>query len=206
MTKICEPIDDMLEFIKEFLVASRKNLSAWLGVISFVLGASAGVGVPLKLPPWTCFLFSSLAFASMAVQSEWKTYQARRAEMLPDMPLKDVLVRIVGSNNLLGNGNPSRVGKALLALREKALQGRIKIWGRLNVRVSDHELYPIREIDQNYWDGHEFDYMKWLSNPLGVTTPENPYGVAPEEALKVYTDLWLSRAQIDKIWPMPKNA
>jgi hypothetical protein len=200
--------DDMLEFAKEFLFASRRNLAAWFGVVSLVLGVGSAVtDKQLAAPRWTWFLFSTLAFAAMALQSECKAYQARRAETVPDITLKDVLVRITGSDSLKGEGVPKRIGDALLALREKALHGRIKVWGRLGVRTTDSETYPRREIEQNYWSEYEIPYMKTISNDfLGETEFEYPSRMAKGETLKIYTDLWFSRAQIDKIWPLRKSS
>jgi hypothetical protein len=192
----------MWTFSKEFLFSCLRDFRAYFGVVGVIIGGIAAViGTPIILPTYAWFLIAFVAVASMAVRSEWRAFQAKNTEIKCDMALLDALRQITGLDEieLRLADKQLRVDAALVQLSENACHGRITIWGRHGTIPEDYKKRPRTEIGPEYWETAIISYKGFLSNQEGCTITNSG------SVLRTYSDLYFSRAQIDKIWPVRKK-
>jgi hypothetical protein len=211
----------MSNFANEFFWKSLRDFRTWASVLGLAF-ALIGVwsGRSIVLPSWVWSLIAVGRAFWIAWRAERRLYDDKNEEIKCDISLAKVVERIVGTANFFSSGNPSKVGQALLDLRELALQGKILVWGRRDVQVSDFKLYPRTEVQSAYWDEFDIDYMEFLKDTRGKTsrvsgTPKlkvikssHMYVAPMHKAVPdpLYSDLHFSRAQIDKLWPPPRTS
>ena len=160
----------MGQFAVEFFWRSIRDLRAWIGIVGLVLaGANAVTGTTIIIPTWGWLLIAVAGAFSLAVRAEWKIYQDRVATITPDMKLVDVVKLIVGSDDILVGENCSKMGEALLTLRERAHLGAIAVWGRKNMLAEDTSLYPRVPIATDYWEDFGIEYLDFIRDMNGKT-------------------------------------
>jgi hypothetical protein len=127
------------------------------------------------------------------------------AEAAPNIRLDDVLKRIARLSSFPGpNDEGSRdVLRACEALREKAINRRITVFGGINWRTTLPAHYDemVREaIPPEYWRDHRIDVIEFLSEKekRGKTIALDGSGSMDE-----YYGIWFDRRQIDDAWPSP---
>lgn len=101
---------------------------------------------------------------------------------------------------------PDREGDYLLGiyadLRQKALFGDLKIWGRpvtVNMLAKSNPREPLRLIRPEYWDKGTFDYFSLAVVDRGEALTENArdYRLGQEE----YRDLQVNMKEVRQLWP-----
>jgi hypothetical protein len=202
-----------------------RDFRAWASIVSLVLvGAGAVSGHTLVLPGWAWALLATGCAFWIAWRAERERYNEKRSEIKCDTAIIEGVERIVGTRDFSSADTPQKLSDALLALREKAHLGEITIWGRRDVKGRDLAWYPLSKIEHSYWDEYTIDYLTFTDDNKGITVPERVAGVLVYRnasdtrqkkivaqktisdsvngvSVRIYSDLHLSRHQIDKIWP-----
>lgn len=194
----------------------------WTAIVSLVALFPALLGYvvpsPNPFPPWLSVGVAILFAYVTALLTEWSVYKAETSEVKCDMPLFDVLRQITGAGSLADA--PGEFEKTLTEIRETALHGRIKVWGRPTSESDWHQFYPPVELPSTYWNEFAILYDSLHMDDKGKTwrvfgTPSYERRVVSTESHivpgeisyfkdvstdMVYSDLYFSRTQIDKVW------
>jgi hypothetical protein len=206
-------------FIEQFFWKCLKDLQAWVGIVGLLLAAVNGVtGATWIFPTWGWLLVAFAGALSMAIRADWHAYRDRTATPSPDMPLIDVVKRIVGSDDILVGDNCSKTGEALLTIRERAHLAEISVWARRDALTDDMKLYPLAPIASEYWDSFGIDYLRFTDDhkgeskrvrgapgqqrvPNAVTTTVHLVQISDV----VYRDFWFCTYEVERRWPKPKR-
>jgi hypothetical protein len=209
----------MVEFANEFFWKLLRDFRARASVAGLLLVGVSGVSDhTIILPAWGWALLAIGCAFWIAWRAERKIYDDKHADIKCDSTLAQLITRIVGSSDLFSAGNPHKVGEALLSVAELAHQDRLTVWGRRDVVTSDFGLYPRAKIPGNYWDEFAIDYLEFVRDVRGKTCRARgtlkiiiresaTMYIAHREVVPdvIYSDLYFSRAQIDKLWPVPRQ-
>jgi hypothetical protein len=200
-------------FANEFFWRLLRDFRAWAGVCGLLIAAVSGVtGRTIGLPAWGWALIAIGCALWVAWRAERTLYEDKHAEVKCDMPLADVVARIVGSSEI-----NHKVDETFLKLMELAHQDRLAVWGRRDVRTSDYDLYPRAQIPSSYWDEFGIDYLDYIRDKRGKTErTRSRRGLVVGEGVRmyantnvgpdvIYSDLYFSSVQVDKIWPGPRK-
>src|SRR5262249_34517119 len=110
------------------------TVSGAAGTASSIVGAiSEWIGHAIAVPGWAWLIFcASLLFAT-ACRIEWELMQEKdkNRKPRPDMPLKAVITRIRGKEDIFGfeKSESMEVFRALTRIREHAVTGQLTIFG-----------------------------------------------------------------------------
>jgi hypothetical protein len=131
---------------------------------------------------------------------------ARQTEtdlLRPDVPLIDVVYRMIGQKPGTPLKQRDAVADAFAGLRQLAASGRLEIFGCVNWRKtgpeSSDESTKIK-IQSEYWLDHRLDLVDFMgeTNKEGCTCDLNgEYGD--------YRGIWFDQSQIDARWPAPRK-
>ena len=161
-------------------------------------------GHVIILPAWGWALIAVGCAFWIAWRAERELYDDKHSKIECDMAFVDVVARIVGSSNFIVDGNPSKVSDALIRLRELSHLGKLTVWSRRGDAGTDVDYFPRSEIPSSYWYEFEVGYLDFLKDKLGVTS----YARGKKEFVRddIYTDLYFSHIQVEKLWPaFPKK-
>jgi len=209
----------MLEFMRYLITKWFVEYRFWSAVVALILaGVRAMTGWPPFIPSWV-FTLAAIAFAyAVAIHGEWRSFKEKKSEVKCDMSLSRVIARIVGEDNFMEPGHADvsiKVDDTLSEIREAAHHERIFVWGRANVKSERFDHYILSRIPATYWAEFAILYNSLLSDVRGETWrlsgSDEPASILPgltsytiaEKSIKdvIYSDLYFSRAQVDRIWP-----
>lgn len=83
------------------------------------------------------------------------------------------------------------ISNALQELRQAALDGQLKIWGRLK-----HDTV-FAEVEPSFWKENDIDF---LSAYMGQKTPDKPVSKSFEDGDGKYAEFQVSKTQVESIW------
>jgi hypothetical protein len=183
-------VDRVLDFIG--LAGIPSDLIVWRNLIGLSMNWTVGV----------LLVGMVLAFAA----SVWsKPYQKNlRRPTQRDTPLQHASFFIVShrwpgpqekpfTETLLGTD----VSNALQKLRQAALDGQLKIWGRLK-----HDSV-FAEVEPSFWKENDIDF---LNAYMGQKTPDKPISKSFEDGEGKYAEFQVSKSQVESIWgPQVEN-
>ena len=112
----------------------------------------------------------------------------------PQMPLSEVISRIIASDDQSKPGASTLVGEALPSIREKARLGMISVWGRMSAD-GDALHQPLEPIPADYWTNAQIDFLKYLRNQRCSTSDTRQAGYSAK-----YADLHFDIAEIQSVF------
>ena len=83
----------------------------------------------------------------------------------------------------------------LRAVRQQAIYGRITVWGRRNSEPEWCDLFPLVEIDRQYWEDHKINEYQLVIEKMAETIHDD----GTEQGW--FSDLHVSKIEACKIWP-----
>lgn len=155
--------------------------SGWDGVsglASSAMGALSGaLNTTVVVPTWVWLVFGATFLFVKAVRSqiELDAEKARTPLPEPSLPLADVVRRIMGDDfpvvaDSIEAANHPRSGevrRALEAIRERAINGHLVIFGGANwrkTRPADWDHMPRQRIPAEYWGEHRIDAIEFFGD------------------------------------------
>lgn len=147
-----------IPYLRDYFAAVWEYGQKWL--TGSVLISAAGMMANFlssPLPAWFWILVLSFGISI----AQFKAYTSIRERVgstapIANLPLDGLVSRIVGSADYVATGNPAKVSDALLAIRQAAIFGQIKSWGRSGAEPASNERllhYPLTEIGKDSWRG-----------------------------------------------------
>ena len=121
----------------------------------------------------------------------------------PDLPLADLVEQWLEGTGDDGkrDGHFAATGKLFAQIRQEAVLGGVKTWGRRNCPMGQTRV-PLTEIPKRHWEVHQLNLEDFLCDPehrLGTTTRADH--IADSE---FYTDIQLNRREATAFW-LPPN-
>jgi hypothetical protein len=115
----------------------------------------------------------------------------------PDMKLSDFVRDRLGIASFTAPDPEGRIGRFLFDVRQKALLQMITVWGRPDSDEGwdDLQIIPLSEIAGDYWKNFKINEYEFKIKGRSVTTPDG------NEYDKTYSDLHISREQVETVWP-----
>jgi hypothetical protein len=183
----------MWETVAKSIGRVAARWEALAGAFATVIGILDQGGLLWGATPawiWWAAVIVLLFVAAVRIDMELVQEQEKRPPEA-DMPLGQVVLRIAGQNK----------GTVFDALRERAVQGHLTVFGREGAVAGQFERFPLKKIPQDYWDGHHINPLKFYADSRGETEICAHGGRGP-----IYKDLYFDRRQIDARWPPPKGS
>ena len=106
-----------------------------------------------------------------------------------------VAERIVGSKDLFADGVPTKVGDALVKIRQQAVLGDLSTWGQKGGNRND--LDPLERIPKEHWVNAHIDYLQYLKDERCATTTARLPG-SPDQ----YSNLQFDAREVSEMWPV----
>ena len=104
-------------------------ISSVIGGITTLIGLIADLrGQQLIFPTWVWWLIAVGATLYTAVRIQMQLDEKSR-KPLPEIPLRDLVERIVGSHDLNQEGVAAKIARAHSDIRQKILLGQLSTWG-----------------------------------------------------------------------------
>jgi hypothetical protein len=174
----------LLDFIG--LAGIPSDLIVWRNLIGLSMNWTVGI----------LLVGMALAFAASVWLKPFRKIPHRA--MQRDIPLQHASFFIVShrwpspqekpfTETLIGTD----VSNALQKLRQAALDGQLKIWGRLK-----HDSV-FAEVEPSFWKENDIDF---LSAYMGQNTPDKPFSKSFEDGEGRYAEFQVSKSQVESIW------
>jgi hypothetical protein len=171
---------------KDVFAAAGVLVSA-IGILSDLLGKT------FILPSWVWWALGVILLFVTASRLQWdlEKEKEKNRKPTPQMPLSEVVSRIIGTEDQTKPGASTLVGTALPSIREKARLGVISVWGRMSTG-GDASLQPLEPIPQDYWTNAQIDFVKYLRNQRCSTSDTRQSGYSVQ-----YADLHFDTVEIE---------
>ena len=179
-----------------------------IGIVANTLalwGLVRGREVGLPLEAW--FVLSAFA---LLVAPLWPYHRLHKTiegltKQEPDLRIADFVSARLGEGDILEQVNPylTDLYGLLHAVRERAVLGVIRVWGRRNCMPGLEDNVPRSEIRAKEWEEFELqiDALKFAQDPRGEAQSIE----RPNRLRSQYYDLWLLRAEADTYFPLPRR-
>ncbi len=191
LPSLAKGVDTLLDFIG--LAGIPSDLVVWRDLISLSMNWTVGI------------LLIGMALALVASVGS-KPFQIKlRRPTQRDTPLQHASFYIVSHRWPSSQEKPftetligTDISNALQKLRQAALDGQLKIWGRLK-----HDTVFV-EVEPSFWKENDIDF---LSAYMGQKTPDRPISKSFEDGDGRYAEFQVSKAQVESMWaPQVENS
>src|SRR5262245_35477661 len=187
----------MIYAIWETVQKVFKDLFAAGGFLVSAIGALSDIlGKTFILPSWVWWAVGVLLLFVTASRLQWDLQKEKEKDRkpTPQMPLSEVVSRIIGSDDQSKPGASTLVGEALPSIRGKARLGMISVWGRMS--ADGNALHqPLEPIPAYYWTNAQIDFLKYLRNQRCSTSDTRQSGYSVK-----YADLHFDIAEIQSVF------
>jgi hypothetical protein len=135
-----------------------------------------------------------LFVAASRLQWDLQKEKEKNQKPTPQMPLSEVISRIIGSDDQSKPGASTLVGEALPSIREKARLGMISVWGRISTG-DVASIQPLEPIPQDFWTNARIDFVKYLRDQRCPTSDTRQSGNSVK-----YADLHFDIVEIQSVF------
>jgi hypothetical protein len=195
MAKFSVTQRQMIHAIWQTVQRVFKDLFAAGGVLVSAIGALSDLfGKTLILPSWVWWAVGVILLFVTASRLQWDLQKEKDKNRIPtpQMPLTQVINRIIGTDDQSKPGASTLVGRALPSIREKARLGMISVWGRMSTG-GDASLQPLEPIPQDHWTNAQIDFVNYLRNQRCSTSNTRQSGYSVQ-----YADLHFDPVEIER--------
>jgi hypothetical protein len=174
---------------KDVFAAAGVLVSA-IGILSDLLGKT------FILPSWVWWAVGVILLFVAASRLQWDLQKEKEKNQkpTPQMPLSEVISRIIGSDDQSKPGASTLVGEALPSIREKARLGMISVWGRISTG-DVASIQPLEPIPQDFWTNARIDFVKYLRDQRCPTSDTRQLGNSVK-----YADLHFDIVEIQSVF------
>jgi len=180
------------------VLVAHKWYVVFIGLIAGVIGTVKDIGFDVPLPAWVWWVLAlaSLSWAQFEAFRQVRSERNALRHPEPDMSLSKVVRRILGTEDVWEADKIGPAGKALDAIRQKAVLGSVTIWGRRDCAEGHEANVPLVPIPKETWDVYQIDFMEFMKNEKGATDSAR-IGLPTMK----YHDLFLNGGQVALVWP-----
>jgi hypothetical protein len=200
-TRFLLPERQMIHAIWQTIQRVFKDLFAAGGLLTSAIGAVSDLlGKTFILPSWVWWALGVILLVVTASRLQWDLQKEKdkNRKPTPQIPLSQVIVHMIGTDDQSKPGASTSVGKALPSIREKARLGMISVWGRMSTG-GDALLQPLEPIPQDHWTNAQIDFVNYLRNQRCLTSDTRQSGYSVQ-----YADLHFDPVEIERAFVVYK--